>query len=766
MAKSLIGRFALIIFVTAVALWYLIPPFDKKGPDGQIIENGKLRLGLDLSGGSSFLLEVDTSGMEGYQKSAALDEAIKIIRKRIDPDGVMEPVIQKVGENRILVQIPGISDEQKDSARLNLQRVAKLEFRLVHPRSVDILTAHSKDAGSLPAGYEILYGEDVISKQGEVPIKKVPRPYLVKIRPEMGGKYVTRAVRGFDQVGQAVVNIEFNSEGSRLFGNITEQNVGNQLAIVMDSEVKSAAVIRSSILGGRCEISGNFTPDEAMELASILENPLESPVQILAERNVGPSLAADSVRQGVQASLWATLGIVIFMIVYYTIGGVVANIALALNFVLLLGLMVIFDASLTLPGIAGIVLVLGMAVDANVLIFERVREELDNGKNLKLAIASGYGRAFWTIMDSNLTTLLTAFILILLGTGPIKGFGVTLAMGLCVSFFTALFVTRVIFDLLIYLNVLKSFPMMRIIKNNMKINFLKARNLMFIFSAIVIVAGFAYGYHRGQSVWGIDFKGGDTIILKIKERVPMTELRAALESAGLSDFSPQYQRDDITGEDFLQIRTKFDEGLKAEEVLLTKFPAAGLQTYNLEKVGPLVGQEILMAGLLSCLVGLVGILFYISIRFEFPFALGTIAGTVHDVLITLAVFMMCGFEFSAPIVAAILTVIGFSVNDTIVVFDRVRENLRLHPVMDLSEVMNLSINQTLSRTILTSGTTLMAALALYIFGAGPLKDFAFTFGIGVVVGTLSSIFVCSPVVLLYARWRKQNLRTVVEAVRA
>ncbi|MDK3156745.1 protein translocase subunit SecD [Kamptonema cortianum] len=764
MVKSLITRFAVIIFVTAVAFAYLMPPFDKKGPDGQIIEHGKLRLGLDLSGGSSFLVEVDTGDMPGYQKSAALDEAIKIIRKRIDPDGVMEPVIQKVGENRILVQIPGISEEQKISARQSLERVAKLEFRLVHPRSDEIIDTLNQ-GGIPPAGFEVLYGEETVSKPGE-PVRKVQRPYVVKIRPEMGGKYVTRAVHSYDNVGQSVVLIEMNEEGSRLFGNVTEQNVGNRLAIVMDGEVKSAPEILSAILGGRCEISGSFTPQEAQELASILENPLENPVKILVERNVGPSLAADSIRQGVNASLWATIGIVVFMAIYYTAGGVIADIALALNLILLLGLMVIFDASLTLPGIAGIVLVLGMAVDANVLIFERIREELDNGKGLKNAIAAGYGRAFWTIMDSNITTLVTAFILIILGTGPIKGFGVTLAMGLCVSLFTALFVTRAIMDLLVHLNILKSLPMLRLIRNDHKIDFLKARNVMFALSAIVIVVGFGWGINRGENVWGIDFKGGDTVVMKVKERAPLQDIRGVLEQAGLREFTPQYQRDDLTGEDFLQIRTKFDEGLKAEQILVAEFPNAGFTPYSMEKVGPVVGNEILLAGIISCIVGLIGILFYITIRFEFPFALGTIVGTVHDVLITLAVFMLCGFEFSAPIVAAILTIIGFSVNDTIVVFDRVRENLRLHQAMPLEEVMNLSVNQTLSRTILTSGTTLLASLALYIFGSGPLKDFAFTFGVGVIVGTLSTIYICSPVVLLYTKYRKQNLRTVVEAVRS
>ncbi len=764
MVKSLFTRFAVIIFVTVVAFAYLLPPFDKKAPDGQILEHGKLRLGLDLSGGSSFLVEVNTGEMETYQKAAALDEAIKIIRKRMDPDGVLEPIIQKVGENRILVQIPGITDEQKLSARQSLERVAKLEFRLVHPQSEQLLELNQQGE-PLPAGFEILYGEEIVSGPQE-PVRKAKRGYVVKIRPEMSGKYVTRAVHSFDQVGQSIVNIEMNDEGARIFGNVTEQNVGNRLAIVMDGEVKSAPVIRSAISGGRCEISGSFTPQEAKELASVLENPLENPVKILAERNVGPSLAADSIRQGVNASLWATVAIVIFMILYYTVGGLVADIALALNLILLLGLMVIFDASLTLPGIAGIVLVLGMAVDANVLIFERIREELNHGKSLKSAIAAGYGRAFWTIMDSNITTLLAAFILIIFGTGSIKGFGVTLAMGLCVSLFTALFVTRAIMDLLIHLNLLKSLPMMKMISNDHKIDFLKARNVMFVLSALIIVVGFGWGFNRGDQVWGIDFKGGDTVVLKVKDRVPLQEIRATLESAGLKEFTPQYQKDDMTGEDFLQVRTKFDEGLKAEASLLEKFPDAGFSPYNLEKVGPLIGQEILLAGLVSCALGLLGILFYITIRFEFPFALGTILGTVHDVLVTLAIFMLCGFEFSAPIIAAVLTIIGFSVNDTIVVFDRVRENLRLHQAMSIEEVMNLSINQTLSRTIITSGTTLMASIALYVFGAGPLKDFAFTFGVGVVVGTLSTIYICAPVVLLYTKYRSQNLRTVVDAIRS
>lgn len=764
MVKSLILRFAVIIFVTIVALVYLVPPFDKKGPDGKIIEHGKLRLGLDLSGGSSFLIGVDTQEMDSYQKSTAMDEVIRIIRKRIDPDGILEPVIQKVGDDRILVQIPGISDEQKVSARQSLERVAKLEFRLVHPKNEEIFEA-KQQGRALPAGYEILYGDEIVSKPNE-PVHKVQRPYVVKLRPEMSGKYVTRATHSFDQVGQSVVVIEMNEDGTKIFGTVTEQNIGERLAIIMDGEVKSAPVIRSAILGGRCEISGSFTPQEAQELSSVLENPLENPVKILAERNVGPSLAADSIQQGIHASLWATIGIVLFMLIYYTIGGLIADIALILNLILLVGLMVIFDASMTLPGIAGIVLVLGLAVDANVLIFERIREELAHGRTFKAAIAAGYGRAFWTIVDAHVTTLLTAAILIIFGTGAIKGFGVTLAMGLCVSLFTALFVTRTIIDFLTHVGWLKKLPMLHLIKNNSNINFLGAQKFMFLITVVIIGVGFAWGIHRGDDVWGIDFKGGDTIVLKAKNEVPLNKVRDVLEQAGIKDTTSQYQKDNVLGENFLQVRTKFDEGLDAEKTLIQSFPDAGFTTYNQEKVGPMVGQEILLTGLFSCIIGLLGILLYITIRFEFPFALGTVVGTAHDVLITLAVFMLCGFEFSAPIIAAILTIIGFSVNDTVVVFDRVRENLKLYPTMDLKQLMNMSINQTMSRTILTSGTTFLATLALYIFGSGPLKDFAFTFGIGVIVGTFSSIYICSPVVLLYAKYTKQNLRAVMEKVRA
>ncbi|MDX2226660.1 MAG: protein translocase subunit SecD [Verrucomicrobiae bacterium] len=757
MVKSIFWRSMVTLAVLGLTFYYLYPPFDIK-KDGRVVTPGKLKLGLDLRGGTSFLVEVDLSGKETSQKSSALDQALKILHNRIDPSGVREPIIQKMGETRINIQIPGATEEQVAADKAKIEKVAKLEFRMVHPRNAEMLEMISQGEPA-PIGYEVIYGRENIAKKGE-PASFVKRPYLVKIRPELGGSYVKRAMRSFDQVGGAAVSITLNDEGAEIFGKVTEKHVNELMAIVLDGEVKSAPVIRGAIYGGRCEISGSMSPTEAEELASVLENPLETPVRIVEVRSVGPSLAEDSIKRSINASVGATLAIVVFMLLYYSVAGLIADIALVMNLFILLALMVCFNASLTLPGVAGIVLVLGMAVDANVLIYERIREEIAQGKSFRNAVVAGYSRAFLTIIDSHVTTLLTAAILILFGTGAVKGFGVTLTMGLVVSLFTALFVTRIIFDFLIYKGWLQNVKMLHVIGET-KIDFLAARNFMMVISAVLIAAGFYWGAQRGPDIWGIDFRGGDTLVMKVRERVSLDAVSDVLKTAGLKEFTPQYQTASLDSQEFLQVNTDFNQGGIAQAALQKAFPKAGFELFQLDKVGPAVGQEILWTALLSTILGLVGILLYVSLRFEFPFAVGAVVGVAHDVAITLAIYMMCGGQFSAPIVAAVLTIIGFSINDTIVIFDRIRENLRLHPGLELEKLMNLSVNQTLGRTILTSGTAFLATASLYVFGAGVLKDFAFCFGIGVVVGTFSSVYICAPIVLWWSKWRRHDLRSLV-----
>lgn len=392
-----------------------------------------LKLGLDLQGGMHLVLEVDTAKLPpGSDSSDAVDRALEIIRNRIDKFGVSEPIIQRQGKDRIVVQLPGLKDPQR--AKNLLGSTALLEFRLVDNERLD-----EAEAGKIPNGYEILENDE-----GE--------KFLLKKEPELTGDSLVNAwvdtSQGGGIVAETVVSLEFNKKGAKDFARITGAHVGEQLAIVLDRKVKSAPVIKSRIDGGRAQIEGNFSLEEARDLKIILRaGSLPAPVKIMEERTVGPSLGQDSINKGIIASLVGFILVVLFMGIYYRLSGIIADIALVGCLIMLLGGLAGFNGTLTLPGIAGIILTMGMAVDSNVLIFERIREELRANKTVRAAIDGGYKKAFWTVFDSHITTLITALILFTFGTGPIKGFAVTLSLGISISLFTAIVITRLIFDL-------------------------------------------------------------------------------------------------------------------------------------------------------------------------------------------------------------------------------------------------------------------------------------------------------------------------------
>src|SRR3989441_3870786 len=447
---------------------------------------GKIKLGLDLQGGTSFLVAMDTNQIaQAEQKTRALDQAVEVLRKRVDRLGVAEPLIQKVGQNTIMIELPGLSEQEKETAKRQIKRAAYLEFRMVHPQSEEVI---SRGQGGI--GYTNMVGRRKKAK-GPVEIDH----YLVKKDPERGltGKYIKNARAIFDPgTGEPEIEFSLNDEGAGLFRDITKDNVGKRLAIILDGEVKSAPRIEGPIPGGNGIIHGSFDVEEAFDLASVLLNPLEAPVTIIEERSVDPSLGKDSIRSGIKAAIIGTVAVSAFMLVYYMFAGLVANIALITNIIITLGVLCSVGATLTLPGIAGMVLTVGMAVDANVLIYERIREELGKGKSLKGALAAGYSRAFSTIFDSHVTTLISSSILIWMGTGSVKGFGVTLTIGVAASLFTALVVTRLIFDFLLAKNWLKSLPMLHIIRAT-KLDFMKLAVPAFILSWSIIVVGLVYG---------------------------------------------------------------------------------------------------------------------------------------------------------------------------------------------------------------------------------------------------------------------------------
>jgi SecD/SecF fusion protein len=703
---------------------------------------GQIKLGLDLQGGTSFLVMMDTNALASLEdRSYALEQAVEVLRKRVDRFGVAEPIIQPAGEDRILIQLPGLSEAEKESARTTIQKAAFLEFRMVHPDSNTLI-----QQGVIEPGYEVLQ-MPYRSRTGQEGMAS----YLVKKKPERGltGKHVKRAYPNRNPMtGELEIDFTLNDEGAGLFADITREHQGELLAIVLDGELYSAPVIREPITGGRGSISGGFTLKEAQELANVLENPLEAPLKIEEERSVDPSLGRDSITSGVTASLIAAGATFAFMLVFYFGLGFVANFALLLNVLILLGTMCALDSTLTMPGIAGIALTIGMAVDANVLIYERMREEKAAGKSFRGVITAGYSKAFGAIFDSNLTTVMAAVILMMLGSGPVQGFGVTLTIGICASMFTALIVTRLIYDFLLSKGWLRAVRMLPLLKFP-SFPFMNWGKLAWTVSAILILIGFVAGGVRGKQVMGVDFLGGQAMTLAFTERIGVDQLRAALEKAGVGDVSIQYQKNLSTGLDTLQVVTSAEAGAKAQQGLTETFPNAGFRVIGTDVVGATVGKQIQKSAGVATLLALFVILVYVAFRYEFSFAIAAVVALLHDVLITLGIYFLCGRQLTAPMVAAVLTIIGYSINDKIVIMDRIREDLKLGVRGSFKELINLALNQTLSRTIITGGAVILATFALLFFGGGVINDFAFTFLVGVLSGTYSSLLIASPLVLWY-----------------
>jgi SecD/SecF fusion protein len=717
---------------------------------------GRIHLGLDLQGGVSFLVEMQTNQLsKGSDTSSAISDAVEVIRKRVDQLGVAEPVIQPEGSDRILIQLPGLSASQMESAKVQIKRAAFLEFRLVHPNNDELVKQ-----GVIEPGYELL-----TIKRKQRNGAEINEPVLVKRHAEMTGSGIKSAIVVRDDLGKPQINFELDADGAEKFSKITRENTGRRLAIVLDGALYSDPRINEPIDMGRGQITGNFELKEALDVAHALENPLRAPLEIRQSTEVGPTLGRDSIRSGVKAAIYGTLAVSAFMLVYYLIAGMVANVALLANIIILLGVMCSIGTTLTLPGIAGIVLTVGMAVDANVLIYERIREETAKGKSLRGAISAGYARAFGTIFDSHVTTLISSIILIFMGTGSIKGFGVALTIGVAASLFTALVVTRMIFDFLLDRNWLKSVPMLHIIRAA-NLDFMKLAKPAFAISWILIFIGCAYGFTRGtKSLFSPDFLGGDTTVYEFQQSVDEKTIRDALAGAKVSDPTIQYQTEtDPTSKKHLTLRVVTPSGT-ADSVnqALSQIPGAGFHKILGESVGPTVGQEIQKSAVIASLLSLFGILIYVAVRYEFSFAVGAVLAVIHDVLMTIGWFCLSGRQFDATTVAAILTIIGFSTNDTIVIFDRIREDLKLGVRGTFKEVMNQALNQTLSRTLITSGTVFLATLSLYIFGGGAINAFAFTFLIGIITGTYSSIYIASALVLFWHKGQRPNIGAGAQA---
>jgi SecD/SecF fusion protein len=722
---------------------------------------GQIKLGIDLQGGTEFLMEMDTNvlnalGTNNVQQpasettSAALAQAIDVLRARIDKFGVAEPVFQSAGANRILVQLPGLSESERESAKVALQKSAYLEFRLVSDRSEEILKNHDP----IPPGYELM--TQTVRGKNNQPTQRIE--YVVKKKPEsnLAGDIIESAHVGRDNLGNPQIDFILTDDAAARFAQVTHDNIGRQLAVILDGELQTAPTIQGQISKSG-QITGQYTPEEAANIANVLENPLRAPLHIISSSDVGATLGADSIRSGIRASIYGVLFVSLFMFIYYRLAGVAANIALIVNVIILLGVMCSIGTTFTLPGIAGGVLTVGMAVDANVLIYERLREELAKGKSLRGAIDAGYARAFGTIFDSHVTTLISSIILIWKGTGEIQGFGVTLTIGVAASLFTALVVTRLIFNFLVDRDIISSLSMMHVIKSS-NVNFMGIAKPLFIVTWLFVILSIGFGFTRGEKLFGIDFLGGDRTEFSYVQTVDTRDIRAALPESE-KDAQIQYQQGDNAKR--LSVTSSIGSAGRVISALTEKFPQAKFSVQLRQEVGATLGSEILQSGIVAALLAMFGILAYVAFRYEFSFAVAAVLAVLHDVLFAIGAYcianLISGRQFNATVVAAVLTIIGFSINDKIVIFDRIREDLKLGMRGSFKDIINQALNQTLSRTIITSGTVLIATGCLYAFGGGVINDFAFTFLVGIVVGTYSSIYIASVIVLW---WHKGERPTI------
>jgi SecD/SecF fusion protein len=735
MSKELRNRILLILGVVAACVAFALPL------------NKRINLGLDLRGGMHLIMKVDTSKLSENAKSDAVVRAMEILRNRIDSLGVGETVVQRQGEDQILVQLPGVTD--RDKAVDMVKRVAHLEFKIVKE---DPALFKDALAGKTAEGYELKY------VKGEKSV-----PLLLESAAVMQGDSISDAKVDFDQQSfYPKISLTFNSQGAKDFGELTQKYVGQRLAIVMDGEVLSAPNIREAILTGTAEITGQFNDQESKMLALALRSgSLPVPMSIEEERTIGPLLGKDSIDAGIKAMIVGTSAVFVFMIFYYFIGGIIASAALLLNLLMTIGIMGFINVmmpdaqvTMTLPGIAGLALTLGMAVDANVLINERIREEMANGKALASAINTGYDRAFSAILDSHVTSLIASFMLFQFGSGPIKGFAVTLSIGLLASLFTTVFLTRTAFMFMMEKRMIKSLPMLHII-GVPKIDFLKMAPLFIVLSLVVSFVGVGSILTKKNMAYGIDFSGGQVQQYRFEKPVSADLVRAAIKGAGVKDsIIQQYDKDPEN----VLVRTAEDSELKVQAAFRKEFPDNKFETLRIEKVGPVVGQHLRQQAMWAVLLSLLAIMIYLAFRFKHAeFAIAGIISLFHDVLIAMGLTVFFGRQIDLLVITALLTVAGYSINDTIVIYDRVRENFnKTGRKGTLAEVINLSINQTMGRTLLTTFVTMLVVLALFFLGGEVLNTFALTLIIGFTAGIYSTIMVVSPIVVLVQKFTKKS----------
>jgi SecD/SecF fusion protein len=698
-----------------------------------------------------------------FIKKNAVNQSLEIIRNRIDQFGVAEPIVLRQGENQIVVQLPGVKDPQRAMSLIG--QTAQLEFKMVAdapglnlPQMIaDVIkTGQWREGDSrkqlnlalqnrLPQGTEI-YFEKVVDPKTK---RESKTPILLESPVLMTGEMVKNAqVRIGGTFNEPYVSLDLTSRGGQVFAALTEKSVGKRLAIVLDEIVRSAPVIREKILGGSAQISGNFTHNEATDLAIVLRvGALPAPVDIIQNLTVGASLGQDSINKGMFSGLLGTLLVVVFMLIYYRLSGLVANLALILNILLLFVGLAMLGSTLTLPGIAGIILSIGMAVDANVLIYERMRDEFALGKSAKAGVDAGFNKAFWSVVDAQVTTLITALVLFLFGTGPIKGFAITLTLGILFNLFAVLFGCRLVYDTLFSLKKIKEIKFFQLVHKS-NFDFMKVRKIAFSLSLALSLLGVIAFIQiaRGHANLGIDFSGGTMLQYKTDKEFALQDVRGALAANGFEGVDLQQ----VTNENRLIVKIKKSEekvGDLSDKIttVLTKEQAdKGFSLESKSEIGSSVSADLRSKALISIALSMLAIILYLGLRFDFRFGLAATAATFHDVLIVLGICWLMNMEMTLLIITALLTLAGYSLNDTVVIFDRIRENMEKHEDLGLHEIINISINQVLARSIITVLTVLFTVAALFVFGGSTIHDFSFALLIGLLIGTYSSIFVASP----------------------
>ena len=907
MDRGLIIKIALVVVLLGWAAYKLYPtfqywPMDKEQWHSLQISDKErfdelqataIKRGLDLQGGVFLVLEVDPKNeLESSELTDAVEGARRVIEQRVNQYGVSEANVQKIGERRLIIELPGLEDIE---AAMNLVgRTALLRFNLMRPTAErdeiirridaalprligdavfavdDSAEAALGDAGlstdatsqaaeevesassgafepDAPEGFEPEAAADTAALVGDVTddnplrgvaslsglmqggqggdlyVSLVNRPKaeailaLVKERnpgliprvgvfifgkgetlgrelafplhylasaSEMTGASVEDARVGkssgldLQQAGRSIVKLTVKSDSVRVFANITRRNVGERLAIILDDIVYSAPTIKDHIRDGSSEISGMEDREEARTLAiAIRSGALPAAVEIQEQRYVGPSLGADSIESSKIAMTIGGALVILFILGYYRIAGGVAIAGLGINMVLLMACLAGLQGTLTLPGVAGLLLTIGMAVDANVLIFERIREELATGKSARASIEAGYERAATAIWDANITTFITAAVLYQYGSGPVRGFALILGIGIFTSVFSALFVTRMIYEYWLTGRRVRGLSIGRSFIAGTNFRFMGMKNAWLTTSGVLMVVSILLITVVGFN-WGGDFSGGTRLEVRLNPPVEMSEVRSSLSNVFVAGKELDLSRSEIktvdretdiliTVKQFPEIdAATIDRALRAH--LAARFPnsTTGDWVLNAESVGPKIGSELKGSAVWAVLIALLGILAYVSIRFERAFAVAATAALFHDVLFTLGVFSLIRHEITLAVVAAVLTIVGYSLNDTIVVFDRIREGLkREHKRLSYQDILDKCINETLSRTLITSGTTLIVVVVLQILGGEILRDFALALMVGVLVGTYSSIYIASALVMAWHD-RQERLETAASRAKA